>query len=85
MSSTYSMYCRVTSAIGMLRMSRLWRRIRYRSRSSGPSKASRKHLERVGRDVEIPGQLEHRFTGHEREGHLSLSGRFSDVQTSLLH
>src|SRR5689334_4393851 len=36
------MYCRVMSAIGMSRMSRFCRRIIYSSRSSGPSKASRK-------------------------------------------
>src|SRR5262245_33132123 len=36
------MYCRVMSAIGMSRMSRFCRRIMYSSRSSGPSKASRK-------------------------------------------
>src|SRR5882672_1803048 len=35
------MYWRVISAIGMSRTSRFWRRIRYSSRSSGPSKASR--------------------------------------------
>src|SRR5688572_22811840 len=36
------MYCLVISASGTSRMSRFWRRIRYSSRSSGPSKASRK-------------------------------------------
>ena len=35
------MYCRVISATGMSRMSRFCRRIRYSSRSSGPSKDSR--------------------------------------------
>src|SRR5580704_6369504 len=40
-SSMYCMYWRVISASGMSRMSRFWRRIRYSSRSSGPSKASR--------------------------------------------
>src|SRR5258706_2399977 len=35
------MYWRVISAMGMSRTSRFWRRIRYRSRSRGPSKASR--------------------------------------------
>ena len=39
-SSTYSTYWRVISAMGMLRMSRFWRRMRYRRRSSGPSNAS---------------------------------------------
>src|SRR5712675_1676186 len=35
------MYWRVISAMGMSRTSRFWRRIRYSSRSRGPSKASR--------------------------------------------
>src|SRR5690349_19690931 len=35
------MYCLVISARGMSRMSRFWRRMRYSSRSSGPSNASR--------------------------------------------
>src|SRR5690349_7822324 len=35
------MYCRVISASGMSRMSRFCRRMRYSSRSSGPSNASR--------------------------------------------
>src|SRR3984885_6471880 len=40
-SSMYWVYWRVISAIGILRMSTFWRRIRYNSRSSGPSNASR--------------------------------------------
>ncbi len=47
-ASTYSMYWRVSSAIGMSRMSSEWRRMRYSSRSSGPSKASRKTLSASG-------------------------------------
>ena len=35
------MYCSVICATSISRMSRFWRRIRYSSRSSGPSKASR--------------------------------------------
>src|SRR5256884_3543602 len=41
MSSMYCMYWRVISASGMSRMFRFCRRMRYSSRSSGPSKASR--------------------------------------------
>src|SRR5215831_968383 len=41
MSSMYCMYWRVISASGMSSTSRFWRRMRYSSRSSGPSKASR--------------------------------------------
>src|SRR5438094_854906 len=41
-SSTYTRYWRVTAAIGMSRMLKFCLRIRYSSRSSGPSNASRK-------------------------------------------
>src|SRR6202047_5410969 len=41
MSSMYCMYWRVISASGISRMSRFCLRMRYSSRSSGPSKASR--------------------------------------------
>src|SRR5437762_930884 len=41
MSSMYCMYWRVISASGISRMFRFCRRMRYSSRSSGPSKASR--------------------------------------------
>ena len=40
--STYDRYCRVTSAMGMSRTLKFCLRIRYSSRSSGPSNASRK-------------------------------------------
>ena len=41
-SSTYCMYCSVITATSISKISRFWRRIRYSSKSSGPSKASRK-------------------------------------------
>ena len=46
----------MTLSMGMSRMLKFCLRIRYSSRSSGPSKGLQKHLQRIGRDVQVLGQ-----------------------------